>query len=737
MIASVCESGHPPRRSRWRLAAMVVIAMSAMGSGAPAQTASSGVHPDATQLRQLQDALAALPRQAGMGLLRSAFAPTPSVAADRNHIRNARAVELDAQYLAGMLAADDLRVMDGVVTSASVVHALTLFDDLSADVVKLSSTTDQLGNIVWRGTVLGAGGGDATLVIAGSVVVGDIRVGDRAVRIHPLDGVEQVIEYDMRSVPDDLELRPPAPPQRGDAAPRQSDAAAADAVSIKFMIAYTARAASAIGSGNLSAQASILVNDLNQTLANSGLGYITFSLTGIVPTSYQEADGAGANAILNDLTNGIGDFSRIQNVRATQHADLVQLWTYFTDYCGVAWLNEGLTSSQNLSFYVKYGTSVISVAFGLGCFPTSYGATTHEVGHNIGGNHDRYVVQNSVPGPQGYNYGYVDTVGKFRDTMAYSNKCDDLHVTCNRISYFSNPNVAYTNPSTGLGARPVGIADADPAAADVARKISEVAPFVAQLYVDGLPNVVVAAVLPGARSVTTNTAATVFATLINTDSAGHTGCKITDPGALVNLHYQTTDPATNALTGTADTPATIGANGAQTFVLSMSSVTARQLNSYALNYQCDGTAVADNVTGVNTIDLLFSSTAIADIVALGATPSHDGILTVPQGGSAAFAVASVNVGVADTIRVTADTGSASLPLTLSVCQTNSSSGLCNNPPASSVTSAIASNATPTFTVFATASGAIAFAPATARIFLRFFDSSNRTHGSTSIAVKTQ
>lgn len=735
MLASACESGNPLRR--WRMAAMAVVALLAVCPGALAQTAPSGVRPDARQLLQLQDALAALPRQAGDGLLRSAPpAQTPSVSADRDHIRKARAVELDARYLAGMLAADDLRITDGVVTSGSVVHAFNLFDDLSVDVVKLSSTTDQLGNIVWRGTVLGAGGGDATLVIAGSVVVGDIRAGDRAVRIHPLDGVEQVIEYDMRSVPHDLELRPPVPPQRSDAAPRQPDAAAADAVSIKFMIAYTARAASAIGSGNLAAQASILVNDLNQTLANSGLGHITFSLTGIVPTSYQEAAGAGATAILNDLTNGVGDFARVQSIRATQGADLVQLWTYFTDYCGVAWLNEGLTSSQSLPFYVKYGTSVITAAFGLGCFPTSYGATTHEVGHNLGGNHDRYVVSNPTPGPQGYNYGYVDPTGKFRDTMAYSNQCDDLHVTCNRIPYFSNPNVAYANPSTGLGPRPVGIADANPAAADVARKISEVAPFVAQLYAGGLPNVLVAAVLPGARSVTTSTAATVFATIINSDSVAHTGCKITDPGALVGLHYQTTDGATNALTGTADTPATIAANAAQTFVLSMSSATGRQLSSYALSYQCDGTAAADSVVGVNTIDLLFSTTAIADIVALGATPTQDGILTVPQGGSAAFAVASVNVGVADTIRVTADTGSASLPLTLSVCQTDPSTGLCNNPPTSSVTLAIAPNATPTFTVFATASGAIPFAPATARIFLRFFDSSNRTHGSTSVAVKT-
>jgi len=39
-------------------------------------------------------------------------------------------------------------------------------------------------------------------------------------------------------------------------------------------------------------------------------------------------------------------------------------------------------------------------------------------------------------------------------------------------------------------------------------------------------------------------------------------------------------------------------------------------------------------------------------------------------------------------------------------------------------------------VFLSASGSIAFAPATARIFLRFLDSSGASHGSTSVAVET-
>jgi hypothetical protein len=47
------------------------------------------------------------------------------------------------------------------------------------------------------------------------------------------------------------------------------------------------------------------------------------------------------------------------------------------------------------------------------------------------------------------------------------------------------------------------------------------------------------------------------------------------------------------------------------------------------------------------------------------------------------------------------------------------------------------NSTPTFSVFASASGAIPFAPGATRIFVRFEDGNGVTRGSTSVAVRTQ
>ena len=64
-------------------------------------------------------------------------------------------------------------------------------------------------------------------------------------------------------------------------------------------------------------------------------------------------------------------------------------------------------------------------------------------------------------------------------------------------------------------------------------------------------------------------------------------------------------------------------------------------------------------------------------------------------------------------------------------------GQCLAPPAASVTTAISANATPTFAIFGTASGAIAFDPANSRIFIQFADANGVERGATSVAVETQ
>jgi hypothetical protein len=256
------------------------------------------------------------------------------------------------------------------------------------------------------------------------------------------------------------------------------------------------------------------------------------------------------------------------------------------------------------------------------------------------------------------------------------------------------------------------------------------------------PTPLLAAILPDARSVEVGTPATVFATMLNTGASSLSGCQIAlppDAPPELSLTYQTTNPTTNALTGQPNQPATIAGNGGQSFVLGFTATTAMNLTAQNLSFICAGVPSAPAAAGLNTIDLAFSTDPITDIIALGATPSNNGILIVPfsQGQAGAFAVASANAGAPGALTVVTDTGSYTLPIAVTLCATVPSTGQCLAAPTSTVALDFAAGATPTFSIFVTASAAIQLNPQTARLFVRFIDASGMSHGSTSVAVATQ
>jgi IPT/TIG domain len=262
-----------------------------------------------------------------------------------------------------------------------------------------------------------------------------------------------------------------------------------------------------------------------------------------------------------------------------------------------------------------------------------------------------------------------------------------------------------------------------------------------QVYAIGTTPIV-ASVLPGSRSVQIGHPATIFASLVNSGTTPLQGCQIALPVAApagLTFSYQTTNPSTNALTGTPNTPVSIaGKNGLQTFLLTFQGTSAFVADAMAIDFDCLGVGPAPVTTGVDTVDLTLSSTPIADIIALAATPTENGIDVIPGStGTGAFAVASDNVGVSAQIIVSVDTGTATLALTPTICQSNPSTGACLATPGSSVTVNFTTGLTPTFSIFLKATGAIPLDPANSRVFVRFKDSAGALHGSTSVAVDTQ
>ena len=253
------------------------------------------------------------------------------------------------------------------------------------------------------------------------------------------------------------------------------------------------------------------------------------------------------------------------------------------------------------------------------------------------------------------------------------------------------------------------------------------------------PSGLFSAVLPYARSVPIGQPATAFGTLINATGVDAIGCALAlpvSPAIPATFNYQTTN-ASNQLVGTPNTPVNIPAWGSQSFIFGITPGAAFAATDIPIVFDCANTQRAPSQVGLNTFLLSASSTPVPDMVAIGATPSGDGVLRIPgSNGLHAFGTAAVNIGGAGEITATVDTGGVPLPLALTVCQTHPVTGACVFPPAASTTRTLANNASATYAVFAQASGAIPLDPAGKRIFLRL-SSGGVVRGATSVAVTTQ
>lgn len=248
-----------------------------------------------------------------------------------------------------------------------------------------------------------------------------------------------------------------------------------------------------------------------------------------------------------------------------------------------------------------------------------------------------------------------------------------------------------------------------------------------------------AAILPGSRSAVVNSPVTVFATLLNTsqDALRNCGIELADQSLPISFAFQTTDAQTNATVGSENARVDVNGNAAQTFLLRLTPTSTFAPRDVAFNFKCDNADSANTVARVNTLLLSAASSPVADIVALVATSSGDGILDLSGSNQAgAFALASVNVGANSQIEVRADSPGVDLGLSLTLCQTNPATGQCLSAPAGSVTTQVGEGATPTFSVFAQANSAIAFDPANNRVRVRFI-SDGVTRGAASVAVRTR
>merc|ERR550539_1600971 len=215
----------------------------------------------------------------------------------------------------------------------------------------------------------------------------------------------------------------------------------------------------------------------------------------------------GFSNALYDMRDG--DVDGVHEKREEYGADIVALIIDDPQYCGIAFIGP---SKANM-----YSVTAWNCA-------TGYFSFGHEIGHNLGLQHDRGTsgVCNNV----GYSYGYRDPSANFRSILAYncvSGQCDNNAGNgCTRIIRFSNPS------AEGHNNQPVG-----DAFNDNSRRINDVRATVAAYYTHVNPEPTVSPAPTPTPTICTGDDVTVELTTDNFPSETYWSITTKNEGAVV------------------------------------------------------------------------------------------------------------------------------------------------------------------------------------------------------------
>lgn len=358
-------------------------------------------------------------------------------------------VRIDLDYLESNLVPRGIdKARDRVrQAQADGTARIELFPGVSITLDRSDLAKAKGGGFIWSGDVRGRTGGYGILIISGDQVTGQIQSGGRTYTISPVgDGVHRVSEIDMSKFPGDIVV--PAPALRGAPEDAEPDTNPEAKRVIRVLIPYTPRAKREFG--NVVSLANMAIALANKAAKNGGVA-IKYQLAGIMKIRRYNESKKSFSGNLNDLTAGRGPFKVVHKIRNKRKADLVAMMRKSDGgLCGIGWyIDKPSKSTARYGFTVTSGSCV------------TYHSVTHEMGHNSGLEHDRYVVSPKRPKSQ-YNFGYVNVGAKLRSVMAYANRCS----ACTRVPMFSSSKRKYK------GNR-MGIRKGRPGAADAARRLNE------------------------------------------------------------------------------------------------------------------------------------------------------------------------------------------------------------------------------------------------------------------------
>lgn len=327
--------------------------------------------------------------------------------------------------------------------TTSTDASIQLFDDTLFVLREQSRQITAQGATTIRYTLYNDPQGGAVFSATQDSLVGTITTGDhRVYRVMPAGGgLHRAEELDHSKFPDCADHSPDSLAladsitSAAPASPAGSAPQIDSGTQINVMVVYTPSVLSSLG-GNPSAVQSLIataISETNSGYSTSGVN-TALNLVHTAQVSYDES--AGFEAALNAVTGtSDGQMDEVHALRNTYAADLVVLLINNTQYCGMAWLPSTVsTSNQTLGFSVTaYNCATGYYSFG------------HEIGHNMGARHDRYVDGGSTPYAHGH--GYVNKTAKIRSIMAYNNDCYDSGYNCTRVNHWSAADRMYNGSS--------------------------------------------------------------------------------------------------------------------------------------------------------------------------------------------------------------------------------------------------------------------------------------------------
>ncbi len=304
-----------------------------------------------------------------------------------------------------------------------------------------SVTAGPRGSTVWSGHLKGFPLGQALFLADGrGQVLANINTGKQVFQVRSLgSGIHIIEQIDQSAYPPELPPLEAPVSSGGAAAPGGGFAPADDGSQIDVLVVYTPAARSAEGgTAQIEALIALAVAEANQAYQNSG---VTPRLNLVYTAEVAYTESGSFSTDLDRLKNTTDGFmDNVHTLRDTYKADVVSLIINDTQYCGLGYFMNTAGAG-----FAPWAFSVVARTCA-----TGYYSFAHELGHNMGLQHDWYVDDGVYE--YTYSHGYLNVSGGWRTIMSYNSECSDSSTYCTRLQYFSNPGVLYGGAPMGVSA---------------------------------------------------------------------------------------------------------------------------------------------------------------------------------------------------------------------------------------------------------------------------------------------